>query len=154
MKHFYFGNPLHRKDYETQVATPVGLPCLICREDVAKGDMGTMQGNEPIHYECALRGIAGPVAHQLAQCSCHGGKHEDPPGLTQREAAKAAATLYSRRLLGVPTFALQDIDGYPAIRCLLCNKASFSAGDIEHRYCGRCHIFHDVVIPPKSEKEN
>lgn len=154
MKHLYFGPAVHRKPHETLVAAPIGRLCLICREAVVDGDIGTLQGDDPIHYECALRGVAGSVAHQLAQCSCHGGKFEDPPGLTQREAAQAAATLYSRRLLAAPTYELSDIEGYPAIRCLLCNKASFSAGDIEHRYCGRCHIFHDVVVPSKSEREN
>src|SRR5262245_29252811 len=29
------------------------------------------------------------------------------------------------------------------IRCLFCGRKSFHPADIEHHYCGFCHIFHD-----------
>jgi hypothetical protein len=32
-----------------------------------------------------------------------------------------------------------------AITCLLCGLTSHHRGDVEHRYCGKCHIFHDDV---------
>lgn len=32
-----------------------------------------------------------------------------------------------------------------AIRCLLCESVSHHPADIEHRYCGRCHLWHDAV---------
>lgn len=30
-----------------------------------------------------------------------------------------------------------------AIRCLLCGLSSQNPHDVDHRYCGRCHVFHD-----------
>jgi hypothetical protein len=33
-----------------------------------------------------------------------------------------------------------------AIRCLICGAISYHPKDIEERYCGRCHIFHDEKI--------
>ncbi len=35
--------------------------------------------------------------------------------------------------------------GVPFIRCLHCGRASFNRNDIEHRYCGNCHVFHDPL---------
>jgi len=32
-----------------------------------------------------------------------------------------------------------------AIRCLLCDAISWHPGDVENRYCARCHLFHDAV---------
>jgi hypothetical protein len=32
-----------------------------------------------------------------------------------------------------------------AIRCQLCGSVSYAPGDIAHRYCGHCHLFHDAV---------
>jgi hypothetical protein len=52
----------------------------------------------PIHRECMLRQIVGSVGHQLGTCSCHGGEGPcDPPGMTVREAARAAADLFRER---------------------------------------------------------
>jgi uncharacterized membrane protein len=33
------------------------------------------------------------------------------------------------------------IDGN-AIQCLICRRVSFHPMDVEHKYCGYCHIFH------------
>jgi hypothetical protein len=30
----------------------------------------------------------------------------------------------------------------PSITCPRCGSVSYNPGDIEHRYCGRCHQFH------------
>jgi hypothetical protein len=30
----------------------------------------------------------------------------------------------------------------PSITCPVCHLTSYSAGDIEHRYCGNCHMYH------------
>jgi hypothetical protein len=43
------------------------------------------------------------------------------------------------------------------IRCLLCNKTSYHPRDVEEKYCGYCHKFHEVVarsqtLAPKGEK--
>lgn len=29
------------------------------------------------------------------------------------------------------------------IRCHTCGRVSFNVSDIEHRYCGACHVFHE-----------
>jgi hypothetical protein len=42
------------------------------------------------HHECAFRMIAGSVGHIRKTCECFGGSEGDPPGMTTREAAKAA----------------------------------------------------------------
>ena len=45
----------------------------------------------PIHYECHMRQVLGGVNHQDGNCYCQGGTMEpDPPGLSAREAARAA----------------------------------------------------------------
>lgn len=46
----------------------------------------------PIHSECQCRSIVGSVGHQKGLCSCLGGPgtEDDPPGMTKREAARAA----------------------------------------------------------------
>jgi hypothetical protein len=31
----------------------------------------------------------------------------------------------------------------PSITCPQCGATSYNLNDIEHRYCGRCHRFHD-----------
>lgn len=35
--------------------------------------------------------------------------------------------------------------GRMAIVCRLCGSTSELPGDVEHRYCGRCHLFHDAI---------
>lgn len=35
--------------------------------------------------------------------------------------------------------------GGAAIECLLCGTTSHSPDDVNKRYCGRCHLFHDLV---------
>lgn len=30
----------------------------------------------------------------------------------------------------------------PSIRCPRCGRTSYNPGDIEHRYCGYCHMHH------------
>jgi len=33
------------------------------------------------------------------------------------------------------------------IRCLICGLTSYHPKDIEHLFCGKCNIFHDVQDP-------
>ena len=35
-----------------------------------------------------------------------------------------------------------------SITCLHCRMTSYHPKDVENRYCGHCHIFHDDVWPP------
>ena len=31
------------------------------------------------------------------------------------------------------------------IKCLICGRTSWNKNDVEQRYCGNCHQFHDVM---------
>lgn len=94
----YFGPAKFRKEWEVQTATPVGQMCVLCREPVADGDIGTINGVDQVaHYECSMRSVIGSVGHQMGRCSCFGGTEEDPEGLTRRQAAIAAARLWDER---------------------------------------------------------
>ena len=88
----YFGDPKFRKPHEEQIDTPIGAKCRHCGEPVVEGDTGTADSLELVlHYECGLRLAIGSVGHMKGLCSCFGGTEEDPPGMTRREAAIAAA---------------------------------------------------------------
>lgn len=43
------------------------------------------------------------------------------------------------------TYVITTIAGHRAIHCLLCDRISELAGDVENRYCGRCHLFHEMI---------
>jgi len=105
----WFGKP-YGAPYEADcahVATPVGVACGWCDEAIAAGDdglviphLGTdrLVSERPWHYACQLRSVVGGVRHQLRQCSCCGlgaGLPPDPEGLTRRQAADAAASLWA-----------------------------------------------------------
>lgn len=34
------------------------------------------------------------------------------------------------------------------IKCRRCRRVSYNAGDVQNRYCARCHVFHDDIWPP------
>lgn len=40
-------------------------------------------------------------------------------------------------------------DGPDAITCLTCHRTSHNQGDVEHHYCGHCHVFHDDPVAAK-----
>lgn len=45
-----------------------------------------------------------------------------------------------------------DPTGLPGIRCLHCRRVSFNQNDVEQRYCGACHVFHEQR-PPAEERQ-
>ena len=51
------------------------------------------------------------------------------------------------------TYRLEVVAGVAAIRCLLCNRVSELPGDVMERYCGRCHLFHDLVAAMRAVLE-
>lgn len=84
---------------ENYAETPVGEPCLRCREVILPGDSGMItlfmradgSSLQPQHLACFMRGIVGGLNHLRGCCTCCGGTEEpDPPGMTTREAAEAA----------------------------------------------------------------
>lgn len=66
---------------------PEIMTCIHCTEPVLPEERQTQAD---LHYECNVRVVAGSVGHQMHECSCYGGKREDPPDMTTRQAAKAA----------------------------------------------------------------
>lgn len=45
-------------------------------------------------------------------------------------------------------------DGTRGIECFHCRKISYNLGDIENKYCGNCHIFHEGVLPRATDKSH
>jgi hypothetical protein len=70
--------------------------CGYCEEPVEEPQIEnspcvfTLEGARRAHIECAVRAVMGSAAHQLGDCSCCGGTRHDPPGMTQRQAARLA----------------------------------------------------------------
>lgn len=102
-----YGAPYER-DTE-HVPTPVGETCIHCDEPIAELDDGLLvphfdaittpwsplARHAPYHYECHMRGIIGGINHLRGRCQCCGGSEPpDPPDLTKREAACAAAAYF------------------------------------------------------------
>jgi hypothetical protein len=45
-----------------------------------------------------------------------------------------------------PTFTIVNNSyGQKGIKCLLCNRTSWNPNDVENKYCGNCHLFHDFA---------
>lgn len=76
------------------------LQCFHCSEPIDLDDNPPPQlnnrGSEAMHGECLLYTLVGSVGHQKGTCPCRGGTEEDPPGLTLRQAARAAWDHYHR----------------------------------------------------------
>lgn len=72
------------------------MNCTHCDEPVLAGEQHPSYPAEPMHLECGFRSIGGSVAHVLRRCHCFklGSTLSDPPGLTKREAARAALALF------------------------------------------------------------
>ncbi len=92
---------------DTATFAPAARPqvCAWCDEAVEDSPVlaqprpsGGLPDWQSMHRECRLRMIAGGANHQLGLCTCCGGIAEpDPAGLTKREAAVLAASIYRRR---------------------------------------------------------
>src|SRR5882672_1893137 len=90
----WFGTPWNPSfcDPTYQISVPVGEKCAYCEEVF-----------EPQDYECFLRHICGSVGHLNGWCGCFGGMPEaelDPESMTKRQAAKAAVSIWEKRLGG------------------------------------------------------
>jgi hypothetical protein len=86
------------------IALPVGKPCDWCEEAFVDGDegFGIPCIGEPsafrfFHRACWLRQITGSLSHLRQECSCfvRFSTCTDPPYMTLREAAEAAAQFYA-----------------------------------------------------------
>lgn len=86
------------KDPETD-PRPFADICPFCNEPIAPTDRldNTIQ-NVRVHWECGFRAVMGGVNHIRKICTCCGGTDDpDPPGMTRREAARAALDEWLRQ---------------------------------------------------------
>lgn len=69
--------------------------CVWCREAILSQHAQSFHmyaNGAQAHRECAQRSVVGGVNHQRGTCTCCGGTDDpDPPELSRREAAIAAA---------------------------------------------------------------
>jgi len=92
----YFG--MVELEDEILIATPIGELCAYCGEAIESGDPGCTiphvdehgTTERPYHQECHIRMVVGSLGHLKKRCSCYGGTEHDPPGMTPRQAARAA----------------------------------------------------------------
>lgn len=73
--------------------------CPHCEEPVLPGEAHPALVNmQNFHRECAIRMICGSLAHIEKRCHCFfsDSTETDPPGMTVREAAKAAQLALAR----------------------------------------------------------
>jgi hypothetical protein len=87
-----WGSRINRGEHQE---TPTGEPCLHCSEPIEWWASGVVMAvgerRRPLHLECFLRSTVGSLGHLRGRCSCYGGDEEDPPGVSVRDAARAAA---------------------------------------------------------------
>jgi hypothetical protein len=74
------------------------MNCTYCDEPVYAGEQSTAFPSQAMHTPCAFRMAVGSVAHVLRRCHCFqpGSQLNDPPGLTKRQAARAALDLFQQ----------------------------------------------------------
>ena len=55
-----------------------------------------------------------------------------------------------RELFGTTYRIITEVDDHgvwPVFVCLYCGKGSYHPRDVENKYCGRCHRFHENPSP-------
>lgn len=85
---------------ERRATEIAGALCPHCDEEVIPDDQQTCYADgTPIHTECFRRQIFGSAAHINRRCGCYvtGSVEHGPPGMTKREAARAAVLAYLAR---------------------------------------------------------
>lgn len=117
---FGFDDPLLLR-----VAVPVGALCW-CGEPIEAEDAGYVAGSMVAHLDCRQAQLVGSVGHQLRLCACFGGTLEDPPGLSPRDAARAAVAVAD---------AFKILPEDIAMRWLRVRVAA----TMRSRKCVRCH---------------
>jgi hypothetical protein len=82
--------PLYAISYQG-IKAKAARACVWCEEPV-EVDEGDDRFSQPMHWECGFRSVAGSVAHIEHRCGCYipSSERGDPPGMTKREAARAA----------------------------------------------------------------
>jgi len=86
------------------------MNCVWCDEPIGPGEISNLRNT---HRECALRMIRGSVAHIERRCGCfvEGSRLGDPPGVSKREAARAAAEAFEAiRRAGLRKQGVEEVD--------------------------------------------
>jgi hypothetical protein len=74
------------------------LKCQRCDEPIDPAQYRKYPDCPPfLHIECAIRMSVGSEGHQTYRCPCYGGTYEDPPGVSIRDAARAAFRVWEGR---------------------------------------------------------
>lgn len=82
--------------WDMQTAT--SAVCQWCGEPVEPDERIDQWRHVLMHWECGLRSVVGGLNHLQGNCSCCGGTDDpDPPNMTRREAANAAARYFLSR---------------------------------------------------------
>lgn len=75
--------------------------CQWCDEDVPDNRPEYLRNTGFLmHPECWTRMIVGSLGHIQKKCPCYGGKVEDPPEMTKRQAAGAVLQLLTHEWHG------------------------------------------------------
>lgn len=95
----YFGRKWNAPAFDNaiEVEVPLGGLCLFCSDLIDSDDSGLMVDailatgphRAPVHIECHLRSILGPLAHLEQRCVCFGGVEHDPPTRANAQAVMA-----------------------------------------------------------------
>lgn len=103
------------------MSTP--LVCSYCNEHILPHEaQDKFVCGAPFHMDCHARAVIGSVAHIQERCSCFipGSNEHDPPGMSKRQAARAAV-----EALRLKNFAnVLNVDGH----CPLCAHEEFHPG--------------------------
>lgn len=122
----FFGEPWDAPiiDGAICVSTPAGGSCIFCGERIEYGDRGfiLMDGSFS-HAECEMLGIIG---HDYGVCGCTG-----------FDASRGSARELWRRVF--------PEQGRASITCPQCGRTSYHPRDVQEKYCGACHQFHETM---------
>lgn len=71
--------------------------CLWCDEPILDGERHKFM--REYHHECAVRAVAGSVAHLESRCPCFvpGSECSDDPTLSKRDAARESLAVFRLR---------------------------------------------------------
>lgn len=105
--------------------------CVYCGDEHAA---------QPLPYECPACGrllrVTGAVGGSLPEVARQELMLvEDRRLLDDIDSAIASADL--------PERTYEIVEGGRAIKCLLCGLTSYHPKDVEHRFCGKCDLFHE-----------
>ena len=83
-----------------QKAGAILTTCRHCNEPIFPGEHCRSVAGGSVHRECLIRMCMGSAEHILGECGCYRPAefaHEEPAGLTPREAARRAARAFDAK---------------------------------------------------------